>query len=310
MTAAKPGPLAGVLRTPDTRFASLPGYPWEPHYTDALPGFQGLRVHYLDEGPADADATVLCLHGQPTWSYLYRRMLPVFVGAGQRVVAPDFLGFGRSDKPEDEGFYTFTRHRDLLLAFVRSLALTNVTLVVQDWGGLLGLTLPMALPGVVRRLIVMNTALGTGDMPLGQGFTDWRAFSNRQPDMDVAALMQRAVPGLAAAEAAAYGAPFPDARYKAGVRRFPNLVPDRPDADGAALSREARQWWGTAWDGASFMAVGMQDPVLGPPAMRLLRSQIRGCPPPLEVTEGGHFVQEHGDGIARAALAAFAASGA
>ncbi|MEO5695731.1 MAG: haloalkane dehalogenase [Burkholderiaceae bacterium] len=302
--------LPGVLRTPDERFAALTGYPYAPHYTAALPGFEGIRVHYLDEGAADAGATVLCLHGQPTWSYLYRKMLPVFVASGQRVVAPDLIGFGRSDKPEDEGFYTFTRHRSMLLEFVRSLALSNVTLVVQDWGGLLGLTLPMALPGVVRRLIVLNTALGTGDVPLGKGFVEWRAFSNSKPDLDVPALMRRAVPALTPEEAQAYGAPFPDVRFKAGVRRFPNLVPDHPDADGAAVSRDARQWWSTQWDGASFMAVGMQDPVLGPGPMRQLRYQIRGCPAPVEVTDAGHFVQEHGASIARAALAAFAAASA
>jgi haloalkane dehalogenase len=300
--------LPGVLRTVNTRFANLPGYDFKPHYTTSLPGFEGIRVHYLDEGPADASETVLCLHGQPTWSYLYRKMIPVFVAAGQRVIAPDFIGFGQSDKPEEDSYYTFTRHRNMLLALVRSLALTNVTLVVQDWGGLLGLTLPMELNGMVRRLIVMNTALGTGDVPLGKGFTDWRAFSNSQPDMDIAALMARSTPSLSPEEAQAYAAPFPDVRYKAGVRRFPNLVPDHPDAEGAAISRQARDWWTKEWDGQTFMAVGMKDPVLGPPAMALLRSQIRACPLPMEIAEAGHFVQEHGESVARAALMAFARS--
>ena len=301
-----PAPLLpGILRTPDERFADLPGYPFAPRYTTALPGFEGLRAHYLDEGPADAETTVLCLHGQPTWSYLYRKMLPTFVAAGQRVVAPDFFGFGRSDKPVHEAFYTFTRHRAMLVEFVHAMALRNVTLVVQDWGGLLGLTLPMDMPGVFSRLIVMNTALGTGDGPLGEGFLAWRAFSNSKPDMDVAALMRRSVPVLSAQEADAYAAPFPDARYKAGVRRFPNLVPDYPDADGAALSRQARQWWSTQWQGQTFMAVGMKDPVLGPAAMARLRSQIRDCPPPMEVGEAGHFVQESGELVAGAALTAF-----
>ncbi|MEO8122581.1 MAG: haloalkane dehalogenase [Burkholderiales bacterium] len=310
MNETAANPLPGVLRTPDERFGGLPGYAFAPNYASSLQGFEGLRVHYLDEGAADTAVTVLCLHGQPTWSYLYRKMLPEFVAAGQRVVAPDFLGFGRSDKPEDEGFYTFTRHRAMLLEFVRSLGLKNVTLVVQDWGGLLGLTLPMALPDVFKRLIVMNTGLGTGDVPLGKGFADWRAFSNSKPDMDIAGLMSRSVPTLSPQEAEAYAAPFPDVRYKAGVRRFPNLVPDHPDADGAALSREARDWWSTQWDGASFMAVGMQDPVLGPPAMRYLRTLIRGCPAPMEIAEAGHFVQESGAAIAREALAAFAKAGA
>lgn len=299
--------LQGVLRTPDARFDALPGFGFAPHYVSDLTGFEGLRVHYLDEGPADASTTVLCLHGQPTWSYLYRKMLPVFVATGQRVVAPDFLGFGRSDKPLDEAFYTFTRHREMLLAFVDALALKNVTLVVQDWGGLLGLTLPMARPGVFTRLLVMNTALGTGDAPLSKGFVEWRAFSNSRPDMDVSALMARSTPILSPAEANAYAAPFPDIRHKAGVRRFPNLVPDNPEADGAAVSRAARDWWSSKWDGQTFMAIGMRDPVLGAPVMRQLRTLIRGCPEPMEIAEGGHFVQEHGEPIARAALAAFLA---
>ena len=298
-----------VLRTEDQRFRDLPGYDFAPQYVDDLPGLESLRVHYLDEGPADAQHTVLCLHGQPTWSYLYRKMIPVFVEAGQRVVAPDLIGFGRSDKPVDEGFYTFSRHRDMLLAFVQALQLRNVTLVVQDWGGLLGLTLPMEMPDVFRRLVVMNTSLGTGDVPLGQGFLDWRAYNASNPDLDIAALLRRAEPRLKAEEAAAYAAPFPDVRYKAGVRRFPELVPDHPDADGAAISRQARDWWRSQWSGQSFMAIGMRDPVLGAPIMHNLRKLIPGCPEPLLLGEAGHFVQEHGEAVARAALASFEAEG-
>ena len=296
-----------ALRTPDDRFASLPGFPYAPHYIEGLDGFPGLRMHFVAEGPQDAPVA-LCLHGQPTWGYLYRKMIPAFLDAGLRVLAPDLFGFGRSDKPAGESVYTFDFHRNALLAFCRHHALRGATLVCQDWGGLLGLTLPMDLPGAFDRLIVMNTALGTGDVPLGDGFLAWRAFNNSQPDMDIAGLMRRAVPGIDPAEAAAYAAPYPDATYKAGVRRFPNLVPDNPDAGGAALSRRARDWWGSEWTGQSFMAVGMQDPVLGPPAMRLLRTQIRGCPPPLELAQAGHFVQEAGAVIVEAALKHFAAS--
>lgn len=284
-----------ALRTPDERFTGLPGFACPPRYFDRP---DGLRLHYLDEGPETAARTFLCLHGQPTWSYLYRRMIPVFTASGHRVVAPDFLGFGRSDKPVDEAVYTFDFHRDTLLAFIDALDLRNITLVVQDWGGLIGLTLPMAAPERYAALLVMNTALGTGDEPLSEGFVAWRAFSNRNPDMDVAKLMQRSCPHLGEAEAAAYAAPFPDATYKAGVRRFPNLVPDSPDAGGAALSRAARDFWRNDWTGKSLMAIGMKDPVLGPPVMRALHGIIKGCPPPLEITEGGHFLQEWGEEIA------------
>jgi haloalkane dehalogenase len=293
-----------VLRTPDARFATLPAYAFAPHYLERLPGFDGLRMHYLDEGPRGAARTFLCLHGQPTWSYLYRRMIPVFAASGARVVAPDLFGFGRSDKPAEEPWYTFTRHRDSLIAFVAALDLRGVTLVVQDWGGLLGLTLPMDLPERFDRLLVMNTTLGTGDVPLSEGFLAWRAWANKNPDMDIAKLMQRSCPHLSDTEAAAYGAPFPDASYKAGVRRFPNLVPEDPDADGAAISRRARDWWQRAWRGRAFMAIGAADPVLGPPVMNALRRVVRGCPEPLVLPQAGHFAQEWGEEIARAALVA------
>jgi haloalkane dehalogenase/tRNA(adenine34) deaminase len=293
-----------ALRTPDERFAGLPGFPFAPHYVHAAPD---LRMHYLDEGPRAAAHTFLCLHGQPTWSYLYRRMIPAFVAAGARVVAPDLYGFGRSDKPADEAWYTFTRHRDALAAFIERLDLRSITLVCQDWGGILGLTLPMDMPQRFARLLVMNTALGTGDEPLGAGFLAWRAWSNKNPDMDVAKLLQRACPHLTDAEAAAYAAPYPDASFKAGVRRFPNLVPDRPDADGAALSRRARDWLQKEWRGPTFMAIGATDPVLGPPVMRALARVIRGCPEPYVHPQAGHFVQEWGEEVAARALQAFGA---
>ena len=297
-----------ALRTPEARFDGLPGYAYAPHYATDLPGFEGLRIHYLDEGKRDAAHTWLCLHGQPTWSYLYRKMIPLLVGAGGRVIAPDLFGFGKSDKPADEGFYTFSRHRASLIALVEQLDLGNITLVCQDWGGLLGLTLPMEMPRRFDRLLVMNTALGTGDKPLTEGFIAWRAWNNKNPDMDIAKLMARSCPHLSAAECQAYAAPYPDASYKAGVRRFPNLVPDGPEADGAEISRRALNWWRSEWSGQSFMAIGMRDPVLGAPVMRALQKVIRGCPAPYEHAEAGHFVQEWGEDIARRALDAFGGS--
>ena len=288
-----------VLRTPDERFADLPSFPFEPHYAD----IDGMRMHYFDEGPRDAAATVLCLHGEPTWGYLYRKMIPVFTAAGLRVVAPDWFGFGRSDKPEDDGWYTFERHRDSMLAFIEQLDLRNVMLVVQDWGGLLGLTLPLVHPERYTRLLVMNTGLGLGTVT--EGFKQWRAYAASQPDLACGKLIKRGTPVLSESEAAAYDAPFPAQKYKAGVRAFPNLVPDAPDAPGAAISREAAEFWKHRWSGDSFMAIGMTDPVLGPDAMRSLHRLIRNCPPPLEVAEAGHFVQEWGAPVANAALRQF-----
>jgi haloalkane dehalogenase len=288
-----------VLRTDDSRFGNLPDFPYTPYYAQ----IDGLRLHYVDAGPRDAAVTALCLHGQPSWAYLYRKMIPVFTAAGLRVVAPDWFGFGRSDKPDDDAWYTFDRHRDSMLQFIEQMDLRNILLVVQDWGGLLGLTLPLRQPERYTRLLVMNTGLGTGTVT--EGFKQWRTYANSQPDMAIGKLLQRGNAGVTAEEAAAYDAPFPDVRYKAGVRRFPNLVPDHDQAPGAELSRQAARFWSEQWSGDSFMAIGMKDPVLGPPAMHSLRKLIRGCPEPMEVAEGGHFVQEHGAPIAAAALRHF-----
>ena len=293
--------MTEALRTPNERFAGLPGWPWQARFAEPLG--DGLRMAYIDEGPREAQATVLCLHGNPSWGYLYRHMIPVFLGVGLRVVVPDLIGFGRSDKPADEAWHRFGSHRQSLLNFIESLDLRNVMLVCQDWGGIFGLTLPMAMPDRFSRLLVMNTTLATGE--LTEGFRQWRAYSNSQPDMAVGKLFQRGKRDLSDAEVAAYDAPFPDATYKAALRAFPNLVPDGADAPGAAIGREAATFWRERWQGDSFMAIGMQDPVLGPPAMQALHKIIRNGPPPLEVPEGGHFVQEWGAPIARAALSHF-----
>lgn len=288
-------------RTPDNRFGALPNYPFAPNYVDDLTGYEGLRVHYLDEGPADAPRTFLCLHGQPTWSFLYRKMIPVFVESGARVICPDWLGFGRSDKPVEDAVYTFHFHRNMMIELIKKLDLQNVTLVCQDWGGLLGLTIPMDMPERFKRLLVMNTAIATGQSP-GEGFDAWRAYNRTQPDMDVAALMKRATPILSDAEAAAYGAPYPDVTYKGGVRRFPDMVMTDPGMEGVETSKRAAAWWKNEWQGESFMAVGEQDPVLGPTQMKDLRASIAQCPGPMMVADAGHFVQEWGAPIARAAL--------
>ena len=281
------------MRTPDGRFADLPGFPYAAHYLE----WRGLRAHYVDEGKGET--VYLCLHGEPTWSYLYRRMIPAFVASGARVVAPDFVGFGRSDKPEDEAGYTFDFHRDFLLDFIEKAKLKRITLVVQDWGGLLGLTLPMEMPERFERLLVMNTTLGTGDVALSEGFVAWRAHVKKNPDLGCGKLLGRSCPHLSAAEAAAYDAPFPDARSKAGVRRFPELVPERTDDPGAAISRKARDWLSSSWKGESFMAIGMKDPVLGEPVMRALHGSIRNCREPYLVAQGGHFLQEWGEEVTR-----------
>ncbi len=293
-----------ALRTSDARFHNLINWPYVPNYVADLPGYDGLRMHYIDTGPKDAQVTFLCLHGNPSWSYLFRFMIPVFTDAGHRVVAPDMFGFGRSDKPVNEDTHYYHFHRDSLTAFLDQMDLKNVCLVCQDWGGLFGLTLPMDYPDVFTRMIVMNTGLpvGTGTP---SGFAAWQAYSNSQYDLQLAPLFQRAKSDLSDEEAAAYDAPFPDASYKAAIRRFPNLVMNEPGMAGIDTSKQALTFLSEQWSGDSFMVIGAQDPVMTPEMMLHLRSVIRNCPEPLVVKEAGHFVQEWGGPIARKALKHF-----
>jgi tRNA(adenine34) deaminase len=249
--------------------------------------------------------TWLCLHGNPGWSYLYRKMIPIFAAAGDRVVAPDLIGFGKSDKPKRDTAHTFSWHRQVLLEFIERLDLQDIVLVIQDWGGLLGLTLPMEAPSRYRGLLVMNTALGTGDAPLSPGFVAWREMCAKNPEFDIGRLFARGNPQMTAEECAAYNAPFPDRGHRAALRAFPPMVPDQQDADGAAVSRQARAFWQDAWAGRTMMAIGALDPVLGVPVMQALRACIRGCPEPMVLEQAGHFVQEHGEPIARAAVGYF-----
>lgn len=290
------------LRTPEARFDQLPGYPWSGQYIESLPSLGGLRLHYLDEGPRGAPITWLCLHGNPAWSYLYRRMLPAFIAAGHRVVAPDMPGFGKSDKPTDVAQHSFGWHRELLLQLVEALDLERVNLVVQDWGGLIGLTLPMAAPQRYRALLVMNTYLATAEEPLPEGFLRWRAMCRDKPDFSISRLIGRGSPHMSEAERSAYDAPFPTQAYRAATQAFPEMVPVHADDDGVAVSRQAARFWAEQWSGRSMMAVGMQDPVFTPAGMEQLRQRIRGCPQPLQIADGGHFVQERGEEIAAEAL--------
>jgi tRNA(adenine34) deaminase len=294
-----------ALRTPDTQFLDMPGYPWPPNYVSDLPTLAGLRMHYLDEGPPAADLTYLCLHGNPAWSYLYRKMIPVFLEAGHRVVAPDLIGFGRSDKPKKESAHTFAFHRQTLLELIERLDLKRVVLVVQDWGGLLGLTLPMSMPSRFCGLLAMNTMLATGDAPLSPGFLAWREMCAKNPGFDIARLFARGNPHLSAQECAAYASPFPDNGHRAATRAFPAIVPEEQNADGAEISREARAFWRANWSSKTLMAVGLGDPVLGAEPMRSLEQSIRGCAPPISLSAAGHFVPEWGLPVASAANALF-----
>ena len=216
-----------VLRTPDDRFVNLPDWSFAPKYTDVRQGDTVLRVAHVDEGPRDAKNVVLCMHGEPSWSYLYRKMLPVFTAAGHRVIAPDLVGFGRSDKPGATSDYTYERHVDWMSQWLTSNDLRHLTLVCQDWGGLIGLRLLTAFPERFDRLVVANTFLPVGDRPPSDAFMAWRKFSQETPKFNVGRIVEGgcARKPLAPEVVAAYDAPFPDDSYKAGARVFPTLVP-------------------------------------------------------------------------------------
>ncbi len=223
------------LRTPDERFTNLDGFAYEPKYVD----IEGLRMAYIDEGPSDGQV-ILCLHGEPSWSYLYRFMVPVFVEAGYRVIAPDLIGFGRSDKPTERSSYTYAGHVHWMTTFLESLSLSDLTLFCQDWGGLLGLRIVGEHPDWFARLVIANTALPDGPN-MGQGFAMWQQASQTMPFMDCGALLKRSVLAreLTDAEMDAYRAPFPDESYMAGARHFPMLVPTTEDDPAIPANRAA-----------------------------------------------------------------------
>ena len=297
-----------ALRPLDEWFEGLPDYPWQANYVSNLPALNGLRLHYLDEARQDSDSnqlTYLCLHGNPAWSYLYRKMIPTFTSKGHRVVAPDLIGFGKSDKLKKAQAHSFDFHRQVLLELVERLDLRNIVLVVQDWGGILGLTLPMASPKRYIGLLVMNTSLCTGAEPLSEGFLSWRAWCKDNPDFDVGKLFARGNKHMSAEETQAYNRPFTDKGHRAALHAFPPMVPEYFGSPGAETSRQAASFWRNDWQGQSLMAIGMKDPVLGEPIMRALQKNIRHCPEPMLLPEAGHFVQEHGQSIAEAAVQLF-----
>ena len=307
VTREAPQPMTiAAVRTPEDRFANIPDFDYPVYYADDLPGYEGLRAAWIDTGPADAEKTFLCLHGEPSWSFLYRKMIPHFTATGARVVCPDFFGFGRSDKPTELETYTFDFHRNHILALVERLDLKNVTLVMHDWGGIIGLTLPVDedFKGRLSRLIIMNTALAIGAGE-SAGFNKWKEYALTTPIFDAGEIIAGKTPQLTAEEVAAYNAPYPDSSYQSGARTFPALVPVSPDMDGVAVSKQAVAFWSSEWSGPSFMAIGGTDPVVGPPVMNIMCRLIKGCPEPLLIKDAGHFVQEWGDVVAPAALKAF-----
>jgi haloalkane dehalogenase len=287
-----------VFRTPDERFANLRGYPYEPHYAEV----DGLRLHHVDEG---SGPTVLCFHGEPSWSYLYRHMIDRLVEAGQRVVCPDLVGFGRSDKPTDQAWYTYDGHVETVTRHLEQIDLDEVTVVVQDWGGPIGLRWAVRHADQVARLVVLNTGLFTGRV--SKGFMAWREFAERTPDLPIGMILQGATTtDLAPEVVAAYEAPFPTPESKAGAQRFPLIVPLTAEDPGAAEMRETREALGS-WDKPALVAFSDTDPVFPfPQAGEQFTELIPSAGEQVRIEGAAHFLQEdRGVEIADAMLAKF-----
>lgn len=286
-----------VLRTPDERFDALPGFDFQPHYVEVPAGDGGddtIRVHYLDEGDPGAAETVLLLHGEPSWSYLYRKMIPPLVDAGARLVAPDLVGFGRSDKPADRGDYTYARHVEWMrCALFDVLGLSGLTLVGQDWGGLIGLRLVAEHPDRFRRVVAANTGLPTGDTDMGEAFLAWQRFSQETPELPVGRIIAGGCADQLSDEiVAAYDAPFPDETYKEGARQFPLLVPTRPDDPAAPANRQA--WEALSAFAKPFLCAYSDGDPITRGADQLFLARVPGTKGQNHPTiaGGGHFLQE------------------
>jgi haloalkane dehalogenase len=273
-----------VYRTPDSRFGGLPDFPFEPRYLDQ----NGLRMHYLDEGTGDP---VLCLHGEPTWSFLYRKMIPQLARVA-RVVAPDYFGFGRSDKPTDVDWYTYDRHSASILRLVEELDLRGLTVVVQDWGGPIGLRLAVEQRGRVERLVIMNTGVGGGRAP-SEAWLRFRdvvraAGGDFQPGR---LIRTSAVRGLGDEVMAAYDAPFPTPESKAGALAFPEHVPTEPGHPNTVAMMAVREAL-KAWEKPALVLFGDSDPIFGPEVAESIARLIPGALPAETIRNAGHFVQE------------------
>ena len=288
--------MTDIFRTPDERFSGLPDYPFEPRYTHV----QGLRIHHVEAGPATTPP-VLLLHGEPTWSFLYRMMIPIIAEAGHRTLAPDLIGFGRSDKPTKRTTYSYARHVEWVAEWIRQNHLQNITLVVQDWGSLIGLRLVGEHPDLFSRVVVANGFLPTGDGRLPLAFRLWQAFARWSPLFPVSAIVRAGCArGLSREVRAAYDAPFPNRRSKAGARAFPRLVPTTPNDPATAANREA---WKTLrrWDKPFLTAFATRDPIFAG-LDRVLQEQIPGAKgqPHCRIRGAGHFIQEDkGEELAR-----------
>ena len=281
-----------TLRTPDSRFANLEGYPFEPHYLDvSASDTEPLRMHYVDEGPKDG-APVVLLHGEPTWSYLYRSMIPPLAAAGHRVLAPDLIGFGRSDKPTRPEDYTYLRHVEWATSWLTTLDLRDITVVVQDWGSLIGLRVAAEQSDRFAKLFIANGFLPTGDRPTSPGFRIWRAFAKYSPWLTAGRLVDAGtVHKISAAVRAGYDAPFPDKRYQAGVRAFPQLVPTSPDDPAAPANRAAWEALGR-WEKPALCVFGTHDRIVGMADRPLIRLIPGAAGQPHARIRAGHFIQE------------------
>ena len=297
--------MMSALRTPDSRFENLPDYPFEPHYVD----IDGLRMHYVDEGPADGPV-VLLLHGEPSWSYLYRFMIPPLRDAGLRAIAPDLLGFGKSDKPARIGDYSYKGHVAWMKAFIEALGLEDITLFCQDWGSLIGLRVAAENPERFARIALGNGGLPTGDETMPRAFFVWRAFARYSPWFPIGRIIDKGtVADLDPAVVAAYDAPYPSSRYKAGARAFPRLVPVSPDNPATEANRSAWKVY-ERWEKPFLTCFSNRDPITRG-GEQPWQERVPGArnEPHVKIRNAGHFLQEEKGPELAALLIDFVARG-
>ena len=289
------------IQTPEHYFHNIDNYPYTPNYINDIPETGGGRLHYVDVGQ-DINGVALCLHGNNTWGYCYRKMIQPLVEHGYRVIVPDMIGFGRSDKPVYQSWHSYQQHRSIMMSFIQKLNLQNIMLVCHDWGGIIGLTIPPDMPDRFNKLVITNTMLYTGDRMCNDWY-NWLQRSNKE-DIDIPKFIQQRSIVSINEDLSAYAAPFPTSMYRAATRAFPNFIPDVDHVPGFDVGTRAIDFYKNTWNGQCFVAIGSKDHVMASTTLALAHT-IKNCMNPMIIEEAGHFINEWGDQIIKKALLSF-----
>ena len=286
-----------ILRTPEQNFHNIPDFDYTPKYIDSLKSINyknnNCRMAYIDETiTKDINGTFLFIHGHPTWSYLWRHIIPIVLKSGYRVIAPDLPGFGRSDKPTDAQFYNFNTMRNSIIEFIEFLDLKNITLVLHEWGATLGLTIPLQMPDRIEGIICFNTWFANGTTHISESYKNWHNHNIENKDLNIRALMARTNRILSLAECNAYHSPFPEPQYKTSLYSLPKIFPYRQDGETGKILLESDLWLRNQFDGTAFFLFGMRDPLITSESMSLLSRSVKNSEPMLALNNAGHFSPE------------------